>query len=91
MKKIIDQNKAGTEISNPEEKVKWYGKLYIASLNNKVIENSAEDEFFFNEFGDNVPGYRASVLTETGDSSENRWIPSILTPEDEKSLYDAYY
>lgn len=91
MKKLIDQNKAAAEISNPEKKEKWHGKLYVAFLNDKMTGNSEEDEFFFNESGDHVSGYKASVLAGTEENADNAWLPAILTPEDEKSLYDAYY
>jgi hypothetical protein len=91
MKEIVDQNKTVPEVANPGNKVKCQGKLYVAFLNKKTIRTTAVHECFSNGFGENISGCSSSVFSETEDSPDNNRMPAILTPDDERRLYDEYY
>lgn len=67
------------------------GKLYVASLNKELIAAYLTYDSLSKEYEESRTGYKASVVVETGNASTDNWMPAILTPEEEKMLYNEYY
>ena len=67
------------------------GKLYVASLNKELIAAYLTYDALSEVYEESRTGYKASVIVETGKTSEDNWMPAILTPEEEKMLYNEYY
>ncbi|MEK7227004.1 MAG: hypothetical protein AAB221_15145 [Bacteroidota bacterium] len=67
------------------------GKLYVASLNKELIAAYLTYDALSEVYEESRAGYKASVIVETGSTSGDNWMPAILTPEEEKMLYNEYY
>lgn len=85
MKKKIDKMKGVMGDQNNR------GKLYVASLNKELIAAYLTYDSLSGLYEEGRTGYKASVIVETGETSGDNWMPAILTPEEERMLYNEYY
>jgi len=85
MEKKIDKMKGAMDGQNDR------GKLYVASLNKELIAAYLAYDALSEVYEENRTGYKASVMVETVNNTGDNWMPAILTPEEEKMLYNEYY
>lgn len=67
------------------------GKLYVASLNKELIAAYLMYDSLSGLYNESKSGYKASVVVDSANPSDDNWMPAILTPEEEKMLYNEYY
>lgn len=86
MEKKIDKMKGAMDGQNDR------GKLYVASLNKELIAAYLAYDALSEVYKESRTGYKASVIRDKENPSEENWMPAILTTEDEeKMFYNEYY
>ncbi len=78
MKKLVQQDEV---IAGKEKKANG---LYVASINRQMIIEDMGEQYACRNV--DTPDY-----SQSEDSFDDTWMPTVLTPEEEKLLYSEYY